>query len=487
ELARGGMGTVYLARAVGVGGFERLVAIKRAHENLLTSDQAARRFLDEARIVAHVHHSNVVGIHQVGQDESGYYLVLDYVEGESLGGLIARASRDNERLPPAIVTRVALDALAGLHAAHETADTSGKPLGILHRDVSIQNLLVGRDGVTRLTDFGVAKSTLSSVVTEAGYVQGKLVYMPPEYLRRQAVDRTLDIYAMGITLFTAFTGQHPWHGLGHAEIVQAVLGGGVPRIASEGFSVPASLEEIVARACAGDPRQRFQTARQMLDALEAAGSEGGYLARHTEVAEYVERQAGTELRERREAVSNQPREVQGTARTTGGTAQLDVVRTDPATGSDSWLTELSSDTGVRAFEASLGVRRLKAKPLAFAALALAVVGGTLGLVFSRDDPEQRSRRSKTDDSVAAEVDERSRGAAQPEPEPDEHALDSRGAARTAANPRASADLPDAQSGTPSASAAARSQRSGAARSKRSPASEKLNQISTANPYRRRAP
>jgi serine/threonine-protein kinase len=304
ELARGGMGTVYLARATGVGGFERLVAIKRAHENLLTAPQAAQRFLDEARIVAHVHHANVVGIHQVGHDAAGYYLVLDYVEGESLGGLITRAARDHEAVPPRIAVRVALDALAGLHAAHETTDGAGTPLGILHRDVSIQNLLVGRDGVTRLTDFGVAKSTLSSVVTDAGYVQGKLVYMPPEYLRRQPVDRTLDIYSMGITLFTAFTGQHPWHGQGHAEVVQAILGGSVPRLSEMGVLVPERLEEIVARACAKDPKERFQTAREMLDALEAAALETGQLARHLQVAEYVERLAGEELRERRETINN---------------------------------------------------------------------------------------------------------------------------------------------------------------------------------------
>src|SRR5262249_54518345 len=159
ELARGGMGKVYLARSVGPGGVERLVAIKRAHEHLLVASRAvADRFLDEARIAAHVHHSNVIGVHQAGSDDDGYYLVLDYVEGESLQGLLEAATARGTRVPPQIVLAVVGDALAGLHAAHEATDGHGRGLGILHRDVSTQNLLVGRDGVTRLTDFGIAKS-----------------------------------------------------------------------------------------------------------------------------------------------------------------------------------------------------------------------------------------------------------------------------------------------------------------------------------------
>src|SRR5260221_8710310 len=204
------MGKVYLARTGGPGGVERLGGIKRAHEHLLVaSKDVAERFLDEARIAAHVHHSNVIGVHQAGSDGDGYYLVFDYVEGESLQGLIDAAGARGERVPSRIVLAIVLDALAGLHAAHEATDGEGRPLGILHRDVSAQNLLVGRDGVTRLTDFGIAKSALSLVVTDQCYVQGKLIYMSPEYLQRQPVDRRLDVYAMGMTLWIALTGWSP--------------------------------------------------------------------------------------------------------------------------------------------------------------------------------------------------------------------------------------------------------------------------------------
>jgi serine/threonine-protein kinase len=308
ELARGGMGKVYLARSVGPGGVERLVAIKRAHEHLLVASKAvAERFLDEARTAALVHHSNVIGVHQAGSDEDGYYLVLDYVEGVSLDGLVEAAQERGGRVPPQIVLRVVCDALAGLHAAHEATDGLGRPLGILHRDVSAQNLLVGRDGVTRLSDFGIAKSALSLVVTDEVYVQGKLAYMAPEYLRRKPVDRTLDVYAMGITLYLALSGDLPWPGADEAQLVPAILLQGVPPLAARSARTGPIGEELCAvvdRACHRDAKQRFRTARAMLDALETAGKAIGGLARHVEVAEFVDGLVGDELLSRRELVKS---------------------------------------------------------------------------------------------------------------------------------------------------------------------------------------
>jgi len=302
ELGRGGMGAVYLARAVGPGGVERLVALKRAHERP-PPGASSDRFLDEVRITAHVHHANVVSMHQAGADERGYYLVFDYVEGESLEGLIARAAQRGERVPARVLLRVAMDALAGLDAAHETTDAAGRHLGILHRDVSVQNLLVGRDGVTRLTDFGIAKSVLSSTVTEEGYVQGKLVYMAPEYVQRLPVDRTVDIYAMGVTLWTALSGLEPWHGDTPGQVVQSILMEGVPPLSSTGIAIAPELEAIVARACCRDAGLRFQTARQMLDELEAVGKRHDIIASHVEVAEYVAVMVGDELAARRQAIN----------------------------------------------------------------------------------------------------------------------------------------------------------------------------------------
>jgi eukaryotic-like serine/threonine-protein kinase len=311
ELGRGGMGAVYLARTVGPGGAERLVAIKRARQAAPTSVGSGDRFLDELRITAQLHHANVVGMHQAGSDEQGYYLVFDYVEGESLAGLVARARERGERVPVRVVLRVVLDALAGLHAAHEAMDTAGRPLGILHRDVSTHNLLVGRDGVTRLADFGIAKSTVSTAVTEQGHVEGKLAYMAPEYVQKLPVDRTVDVYAVGVTLWTALVGHEPWEDWNRAQALRALLMQGVPAPSSLGTEIAPELEAIVMRACSRDAGFRFQTARQMLDELAAVGRKLDLTATHIEVAEYIDAVVGKELATRRIAIEASRAAIEG--------------------------------------------------------------------------------------------------------------------------------------------------------------------------------
>jgi serine/threonine protein kinase len=301
ELGRGGMGRVYLGRTVGAGGFERLVAIKRAHPDSPQSNELSQRFHNEARLAGFVHHANVVSMHQAGSDSEGDYLICDYVEGESLAGLTERA-RSHGRPRPSIVARILLDGLAGLHAAHEAVDPSGAPLGMLHRDVSMDNLLVGRDGVTRLSDFGIAKSRQTSVVTEQGMLQGKLIYFSPEYLRGLPVDRTIDIYAMGVTLWSALAGALPWKGKEEPQLLHAILLEGIPPLSSAGISLHPSYDDIIARACRADPRQRFQSAREMHDALEGVAKGSYGIASHIEVAEHVERIMGAELAARRERI-----------------------------------------------------------------------------------------------------------------------------------------------------------------------------------------
>ncbi len=313
ELGRGGMGRVYLGRTVGEGGFERLVAIKRAHPVEAPSQEISDRFLNEARLAGFVHHANVVAVHQAGRDEEGHYLICEYVEGESLAGLTDRArshARTQARIPPGIVARIVLDGLAGLHAVHEAVDAEGRPLGMLHRDVSMDNLLVGRDGVTRLADFGIAKSTASKIVTGEGVRHGKLIYFSPEYLYAGAsVGRTFDIYGMGMTLWAGLAGTLPWQGLQEQELVRSIVMEGLPPLASVGVAADPVFDSIIARACHRDARSRFQRAREMLDALESLGKRPGAVASQVEVAEYVEATIGAELAERRERIQMRRREL----------------------------------------------------------------------------------------------------------------------------------------------------------------------------------
>jgi serine/threonine-protein kinase len=307
ELAHGGMGAVFLARATGrlkgATDFERLVAVKRLHVHLSTQADSVQRFLDEAKVAARIHHANVVGIHQVGSDDAGPFLVQDYVEGDTLQGLVDHATLKRRRLPPPIVLRIALDALSGLAAVHEATDADGAPLGILHRDVSTQNLLVGRDGVTRLADFGIAKHTLRSVVTDGQYLQGRVLYMPPEYLARRPVDQRFDIYGVGITLWTALSGDAPFADASDAQLVSLAVTEGIPPLSASGLAIAPAIEAIVARACQRDPAQRFAGAREMLAAVEALGRDTGRIASHGEVAELVEELAGKELSARRAAIT----------------------------------------------------------------------------------------------------------------------------------------------------------------------------------------
>jgi eukaryotic-like serine/threonine-protein kinase len=302
ELGRGGMGAAYLARAEGAGGFERLVVIKRIRPERL-DPRSVERFLREARVAAAIHHVNVVSAQNVGQDSEGPFIVLDYVEGASLEELLDRALASKQLIPVPIALRIALDALAGLEAVHDASDASGKPLHILHRDISLQNVLVGRDGVARLLDFGIARSTLGGATTDALYIVGKLPYLPPEYLRRETLLGSADVYGLGVTLWLALSGADLWAGASEAQVLQHILVDGVPPL-SQVIDVAPEVVALVARSTAADREQRFHTARDMAAAIEQLGRERGWVATHHEVAEWLEAQYGAELARRRERVAS---------------------------------------------------------------------------------------------------------------------------------------------------------------------------------------
>jgi serine/threonine-protein kinase len=304
ELARGGMGAVHLARVVGIGGFERFVVVKRILDATGREAETLDRFLNEARIAARIHHANVVGTHHVGIDDGGLYMVLDYVEGGSLAALTDRAALRGERLPIPIVLRIALDALAGLTAVHRATDNDGTPLGIVHRDVSLQNILVGRDGVARLTDFGIARSTQPSIKTKTGSLIGKLLYLPPEHIRQEPTDHTIDIYMLGITLWCALTGEEPWQGSDEAQLMHRILNEPVPTIASRrNEPVAPEIERLISTAVDPVAQQRYASAAEMAQVIEALGRERGWVASQHEVASYVEGLLGVDLDRRRERIA----------------------------------------------------------------------------------------------------------------------------------------------------------------------------------------
>ncbi|MCC7382917.1 MAG: serine/threonine protein kinase [Deltaproteobacteria bacterium] len=275
ELGAGGMAIVYLARAKGLGGFERLVAIKRLHEHLCREDSFVRMFLDEARIAARLHHSNVVAVHDVSEDDGRYFLVMDYVRGEPLAAVLNHAWRGNSAagFPTRIAAFLFSDIADALDAAHELRDTEGRSLGVIHRDISTRNLLFGYDGILRLLDFGVAKTEDQSQRTRTGAQKGTVAYMSPEQILARPLDRRVDIFSLGIVLWETTVGKRLFQAENDFATAARVRQASVPKPSTLRPGYPKGLEEIVLRALQRDPDQRYQTAGELATALREFLSE----------------------------------------------------------------------------------------------------------------------------------------------------------------------------------------------------------------------
>jgi len=263
ELGHGGMAVLYLARAVGPAGFERLFAIKTIHEQLTRDRSFIDMFLDEARLAARIHHPNAVAVYDVGEDDGIYYLAMDYVNGETLAHTIARAWKQKPPFPVELAVHVAESVCEALHAAHELTDAKGDPLGVVHRDVSPQNIMIGYDGIARIMDFGVAKATDRSAHTRIGAQKGKVAYMAPEQIRGEAIDRRLDIFALGVVLWETLCGKRLFKASNDFATAERVKECRVPPIETYRKDVPEALIAIVDRCLSRDPTDRFPTARDL--------------------------------------------------------------------------------------------------------------------------------------------------------------------------------------------------------------------------------
>ncbi len=302
ELASGGMATVYLARLSGAGGFQRFVAIKRLHPHLANDQDFIQMFLDEARLAARLHHPNVVPIVEIGESPEGYYLVMEYIEGDTLARLLARSVQAGKSLPAKAGIRILLDTLAGLHAAHELLDDDGKPLKIVHRDVSPQNILVSVDGSARITDFGVARAASRLSTTRTGQLKGKLAYMAPEQARGKDVDRRADIFAMGIVVWETLAQRRLFKGEGEADTLNRVLYEPIPLLRSANPMMPQQLEELCSKALERDPDKRFDTCLDFAEALEKVARSVGVHGSHKDVQSQLTAVMGTDISQQRDAV-----------------------------------------------------------------------------------------------------------------------------------------------------------------------------------------
>lgn len=394
-IASGGMGTVYLARSRGVGGFQREVALKVMHAHLREEEHFATDLIEEAKLAVRIQHPNVVQVLDVGEDPHGVFLVMEYIEGDSLAGLV-RACRKHERaLPPPIGIRILVDALSGLHAAHELRDEGGEPLHLVHRDFSPQNILVGSDGISRLTDFGVAKARTRLSHTATGLVKGKIHYMSPEQARTEAIDRRCDVWAGGVMVWETLAGRRLYKERNDASILLKLVTEPPPRVRTVCRDVAQALEDVVAHALTTDVSRRCPTAKRFADELLAAARAHGGVAEAGEVAAFVGEMSGHSLKTRRSQVGEVLKlrqEIKTIAR--ASTVDANELTTSPALGTpvDSEMdaladattgavTEQAEETQVT-HSAALAPTPRRSTAMVIGAAAVAVLA-TAGYVFSR--------------------------------------------------------------------------------------------------------
>jgi serine/threonine-protein kinase len=276
EIAAGGMGSVALV-VRREGSFHRLFAVKRLHPQFRDDPDFRAMFLDEARIAGLLRHPNVVSVLDVGEDDEGPYLLMEYVEGVTLHHLVARAARQGDLIPVSVAVEIAMHAAEGLHVAHELRSPEGEPLELVHRDVSPQNILVGFDGVSRLTDFGVAKAYGRSTKTSTGVLKGKFGYMSPESLRFEELDRRSDLFSLGVVLFELLSGKRLYSGTDGATSARRILAEPPPDIGQEREDVTPELVELLFELLAKEAAHRPATARVVADRLALVSQAVRYL------------------------------------------------------------------------------------------------------------------------------------------------------------------------------------------------------------------
>jgi eukaryotic-like serine/threonine-protein kinase len=449
-LARGGMAMVWAARLKGSRGFEKLVAVKTMLPGMSDNAEFERMFLDEATLAARIRHPHVVEILDLGEEDRILYIVMEWIEGEALNVIMNTAS-SRGGIPVPIGVRIVMQACAGLHAAHELEDEQGRPLGLVHRDVSPQNILVTYGGVTKVADFGIAKAMArGGGSTAVGEVKGKVAYMAPEQALGNPVDRRADVFGLGILLYQLATGSHPFRGDTDAEtFAQIALGESIDFPRAQVPDYPPSLEAVLLKALAKDPDQRYESANALLRALDKAlpPSMRGSVA-DEEVGAFVRSLLGEarELRSAQLAAALREAELRLSR---NSRAQIADTIPPPASG----LTDTHGGTAF-AKDAAAGPGKKLILALGVAVLAIGAAGALLLASHSKNDA--------TDGDTAG-----GRALAPSEPErPNPGARIEPSSAPSAEAPSAgSSSLPLEASATAAAPPAARPYRPHAARSK----------------------
>ncbi|MFL5344714.1 MAG: protein kinase domain-containing protein [Hyalangium sp.] len=269
KLATGGMAEVFLARAAGPMGFQKTLVVKRILPHLAQDPSFVEMFFSEAKLAAQLNHPHIVQIFDFGEAQGEYFLAMEHIDGPNLRVLLKRARAQSIRLAPTLCARIIAAACEGLAFAHDFEDpASGQPLGLVHRDISTDNILVSRQGAVKVVDFGIAKAAGQNHKTRTGLVKGKVAYMPPEQLRAEPLDRRVDVYALGVVLYELLTGRKPFDAPTDASLMQAILIEPPVPAAQLRPELPGALQRILDRALARDRQQRYLDCRAFQGALE---------------------------------------------------------------------------------------------------------------------------------------------------------------------------------------------------------------------------
>ncbi|MBK7863172.1 MAG: serine/threonine protein kinase [Archangiaceae bacterium] len=268
KLAEGGMAEIFLAKQVGVEGFEKNVVIKRMLQHLSSVPDFVSMFLDEARLTARLSHPNIVTISDLGHADGCYYICMEYLAGEDFSTMLRTSARRREYVPLNVSLRVLAEAARGLDFAHSFTDAQGKPLNIVHRDISPSNIFVTYTGTVKVLDFGIAKAESRVTNTTAGVVKGKYMYMAPEQARSGQVDRRADVFSLGVSLYEALTNIRPFARDNDLAILNAVLQVDYTPPRQARPDLPVELEMIVQKALQLDPALRYQSAADLAVELE---------------------------------------------------------------------------------------------------------------------------------------------------------------------------------------------------------------------------
>jgi eukaryotic-like serine/threonine-protein kinase len=304
HIATGGMADIFLARLRGDAGFEKLVVVKRLLDKLASDPEYVEMFLDEARINARLSHTNVVQVLELGKVDGRYFMAMEYVTGLSVAQIGKLATQRLGMVPQAIACGIVAQAAAGLHYAHEKTLPDGTPLGIIHRDISPQNLILTLEGQVKVVDFGIAKAAGRATATRAGIIKGKFAYMSPEQCVGDPIDRRCDVFALGIVLFELCTSRRLFKRENTYRTYEAITNCDVPEPRTVNPQIAPEVSAVIVKALGKKAEDRYQTAEALQEALDRAMARSGLRGSTTHLTAFLEKTFPEELEAQRQLISS---------------------------------------------------------------------------------------------------------------------------------------------------------------------------------------